>query len=115
MGPPSLTFFTQLGKTISDRLTVTLTNIGDANLPIAIEIVGVHAKDFIQTNNCQSSLGYVAPANSCEILVTFRPGAVGMRSASLSVVNGEGSPELLPLTGSSFSSDRRTPGRVSER
>jgi len=102
MGPPRLTFLGQLEKKSSDRLTVTLTNIGDAKLPIAIEIVGVHAKDFSQTNNCQSSLGYVAPANSCEILVAFKPGAVGVRSASLSVVNSEGSRELLALMGSSF-------------
>lgn len=97
-----LTFVRQIVNTTSDPLTVTLSNIGDASLSVDIAIVGPDAEHFTQTNTCQVSLDYVARANSCEIVVTFKPGASGVRSANLSVANPDGAPELLPLSGSSF-------------
>lgn len=84
-----LTFNRQLANTTSDPLTVTLSNIGDADLPIAIEIVGP-AADFTQTNNCRFLWGHVATANAGEIVVRLKPGGSGVRSASLNVANADG-------------------------
>src|ERR1019366_37557 len=59
--------------------TVTLTNMGTTAItPLAISIGGSNKSDFTQTHTCGSSL---APSASCVVSVTFKPVAVGSRTA----------------------------------
>src|SRR5205823_14162609 len=52
---------------------------------------------FISTNTCGSS---IAVGGSCTISVAFKPGAVGLRTASLTVAdNAAGSPHVINLAG----------------
>ena len=97
--PSELMFGDQRVTTTSPGLLVRLSNIGDADLPIAIAINGPHASDFTQTNNCLASLGYVTPTNACTITVTFHPSGAGARSADLTILDVEGEPQVLPLVG----------------
>lgn len=101
LSPSPLTFSSQLAGA-SATLTVTLTNGGNAPLTItSIAFTGPNASEFGQTNNCPSSL---APDNSCTINVTFTPTAAGSATASLSVTdNAPGSPQTVPITGTSQS------------
>ena len=78
---------------------MTLTNSGKAVLAISgITAGGTNLGDFVQSNNCGTSL---AAGASCQISVTFTPGAAGARTATLSIAdNGSGSPQTVSLTGS---------------
>jgi FG-GAP-like repeat len=72
----------KIGTSIAAR-TVTLTNAGPAPITIySIEIAGVNAGDFTQTNTCGSSLKAEA---SCTIQVTFTPTAVGSRLGHVAI------------------------------
>jgi hypothetical protein len=98
-GPPNLIFAQQNIGTASAPQTITLTNTGTSSLTISsISVSGPNAGDFAQTNNCGPTLG--ANAN-CQVNVTFTPAANGVRNASLIVAdNAAGSPQVLPLFGS---------------
>ncbi len=102
MTPTSLSFADQNVGTKSPPQTDTLTNVGSTALSIEkIGITGNDPKDFSETNNCPASL---PTGKSCAIKVTFKPTAVGGRSASLSVsYNGIGSPQTVPLSGTGIS------------
>ena len=99
--PTSLSFGQQGTGSSSAAQSVTLTNSGNAVLSISnIGLSGANSGDFAQTNSCGSSV--VAGAN-CAILVTFKPTAAGLRSASLTVTdNASGSPQTVALTGTAF-------------
>jgi len=79
---------------------LTATNQGNAALPItSVGLTGANQKDFAITgNSCPKTLAVGA---SCAITVTFKPTAVGTRSASLTfVTNGAPPIVAVPLTGS---------------
>jgi hypothetical protein len=78
--------------------TVTLTNVGTTTLTITnIAITGTDAVEFLQTNNCGDSL---AAGAHCIISITFRPAALGTRTAVLSITDDAvGSPQTVPLSG----------------
>jgi len=98
LSPTTLTFATQLVSTTSAGQTVTLTNTGTAALTISlISITGTNPTDYLQSNNCGST---VAVSGSCTISVAFRPKARGARTASLSIAdNAIGSPQTVALSG----------------
>ncbi len=102
--PSTLSFATQIVGTVSDAQSIVLTNTG--NLPLAlsaITITGTDSTDFLQTNNCPTSL---APAASCTIMVTFDPAAGGSRSAALTVTdNASGGSQTVGLTGDGLARD----------
>ncbi|HCU25833.1 MAG TPA: hypothetical protein DF383_12515, partial [Deltaproteobacteria bacterium] len=63
--------------------TVTLTNNGPFPLTVnSISVGGANAGDFAQNNNCGAT---VASEASCNINVTFTPGASGPRNAGITV------------------------------
>src|SRR6266478_4715886 len=95
LSPASLTFAGQLVGTTSSAQSVTLSNTGSATLNIRhIAMTG----DYTQTHNCGGSLGAGA---SCNINVSFKPTATGMRTGTLSVTdNASGSPQTVTLSGS---------------
>jgi hypothetical protein len=99
LAPSSLSFASQTVGSSSAPQTITVTNLGTANLSIsAIATQG----DFSQTNTCGSAL---APQTTCTIAVTFTPSASGLRTGTLTLTdNASDSPQSLPLAGNtSFS------------
>jgi archaellum component FlaF (FlaF/FlaG flagellin family) len=98
LSPGSLAFGSQpVGKTTGAG-TATLDNAGTAALSISsVTITGANPGDFVQANNCGSSL----PAgSSCTFNITFTPAASGSRTALLSVAdNSASSPQTVSLSG----------------
>ncbi|HVI06788.1 MAG TPA: choice-of-anchor D domain-containing protein [Candidatus Binatia bacterium] len=96
--PSTLTFSAQAVGASSAPQNITLSNGEEATLNIAsINFSGADPSDFSETNNCNGS---VAPGSSCTFSVTFTPGAVGSRTATLNVDdNGSNSPQTAALTG----------------
>jgi hypothetical protein len=81
----------------SGPATVTLTNTGTNPLSVSsAAITGTNGSDFSQTNNCAN----VAAGASCTVTITFKPGATGSRSATLTLAdNATTSPQTIPLGG----------------
>lgn len=94
----SVTFPTTKVGVTSAAQTVTLTNVGTTALGITgVTKGGTNPGDFIESNNCGSSVG---AGKSCTITLKFKPTAVGSRSATVSIAdNGGGSPQTIHLTG----------------
>lgn len=98
VSPSSLTFSSQLVSTPSAPTITTLTNTGDLMLLVnGIVFSGTNTSDFSQTNNCTGGL---PGGSSCAINVIFTPGATGMRSATLSIIdNAANSPQTIAVSG----------------
>lgn len=77
---------------------MTLTNFGTVPLQIrSISMTGMNAGDFVQTNNCGTTLG---PGANCGVEVTFTPSATGNRVATLAVDDAaNGRPHTVALWG----------------
>ncbi len=89
----------QVGTTATTR-TVTLTNSGTGELNIsAVTVVGLNMGDFAKVaDTCNSA--FLAPGGTCQIGISFTPGATGARVGSLRLTdNAPGSPHTLPLNG----------------
>ena len=96
VAPSSLTFTGQLVGTTSAAQTVTLSNTGTAPLTInSIGITGANSGDFARTTTCGTSL---AAGANCSISVTFRPTAVGARSAGLTISSNDSLNPTLTVT-----------------
>jgi FtsP/CotA-like multicopper oxidase with cupredoxin domain len=95
--PNPLIFANQLVNT-SVSQTVTLSNaVGAGALVInAFSITGTNAGDFTQTNNCSTSL---LGGASCGITVTFKPAAMGARTATLVITSSNPTPLSVTLNG----------------
>jgi len=97
--PATLAFPSQLLNTTTAAMTEKLTNVGQVALSITgITLGGTNSADFqLTSNTCGASLGVGA---SCTMTLTFKPSALGKRSASLTVTDDAcGSPHVIPLTG----------------
>jgi len=90
----SLTFSNQSVGTASSAKTVTLTDTGTGTLTIT----GISATgDYVQTNNCGSTLAVSA---NCIITITFSPTASGSRTGRILVTdNAPRSPQMVSLIG----------------
>ena len=102
LNPAGLLFPTQSLGSASQAETVTLTN-GDNPLTISsITITGPAAGDFAETTTCPIASSTLAPAAQCTISVTFTPTTLGIRKASIQIVDNAqtGSPQVISLTGS---------------
>jgi hypothetical protein len=89
---------TQLGSTAS--LPVTLQNDGTAALNLsAFTFGGAAAVDYLQGGTC--SVGTPVPiGGNCTITVTFQPGALGARVASLTITSdASNGPATIALSG----------------
>ena len=85
LSPSSVPFGIQVVNTTSNPSVVTLTNSGNGILLInSITIAGTNATDFAKTTTCGSSLAVGA---NCTISLTFRPGATGSRTGTLSITD----------------------------
>jgi hypothetical protein len=98
LAPSSLDFGNRALGDPSLPSPITLTNGGSGPLIISnISIAGSNAADFVQTNNCGST---VAAGTSCTFQISFAPSADGLRSASLLITdNVAGSPQSASLSG----------------
>jgi hypothetical protein len=96
--PTSLTFASQLVGTVSPSQSVSMTNISAVQQTITgVSFTGSNPGDFAQTNNCGAGL---ASGAACTITVTFAPGAVGNRTATVKVSdNSTGGSESFTLSG----------------
>lgn len=102
--PNPLDFGNVLVNTTSGALTVTISNAsGAGTLAISgISIFGLNATDFSQTGTtCTASL---ASGASCTISVTFRPAAIGARTATLSITSSNAPSLSASLTGTGIAS-----------
>jgi hypothetical protein len=81
----------------SSDLSVALSNAGNADLPLAPANVAISG-DFAYSSDCGTVL---AAGKSCTLRVSFAPQATGVRSGTLSIVDGSGvSLASLALSGS---------------
>jgi hypothetical protein len=96
LSPSSLTFGVENEYVTSPPQTVTLSNTGTTAQVIYITIQP-GSLDFAQTNNCGNS---VAAGGNCTISVTFSPGGVGTRVASVQVSDSApNNPQVVSLSG----------------
>ncbi len=101
ISPSSITFANQAVGTTSPPQSAMVTNTGNATLTISsLGITGTGSNDFGQTNNCGRTL---AAGAACQIMVTFTPLSQGSFNAAVSISdNLPGSPQLIPLSGSTL-------------
>jgi hypothetical protein len=99
--PLSANFNSVIAGNISTAQTFTLTNAGNAALPItSVGLAGANASAFkIGANSCGSSL---AAGSACTVSVTFAPASVGSLTATLSVVDAVGT-QISTLSGTGTS------------
>jgi len=103
LSPTSLSFGNQSLNTKSGTLSATLTNSSGAALNItAIELTGNYPNQYIQTNNCGTS---VAVGATCTISVQFAPINAGSITAAVTLIdNASNSPQSVSLSGTGTSS-----------
>lgn len=80
--------------------TVTMTNVGDANMTFAggVTLTGTDAAHFVVSDN--TCTGPLAPNAACTVKVALRATTVGEKNATLRFGdNAPGNPHLVTLTG----------------
>jgi hypothetical protein len=95
----SLTFPSTNVATTSGAVADTIYNEGTSAITITnIAIIGANSGDFtLSLNNCPSSL---TPGAGCTIEATFRPSAIGLRTAQIQITDSApGSPHVINLSG----------------
>jgi hypothetical protein len=111
VSPTSLTFADQLVGSTSEGRSVTVTNSGTAPLHVGTPTVGgAEGGDYAATSDC----GAVAVGQSCTVTVTFRPGATGNRSGTLTVPSDDpAGPATVALAGKGIAAQASaTPGAL---
>lgn len=101
LSPSQLTFPDEKVGTQSQPQTIRLTNVGSSTLDFtaAIYVVtyGTFGKDFVETNNCPTSLAANA---SCTIRVAFTPKQKEQFTGAVVITDsGGGSPQSIALFG----------------
>ena len=94
--------FTQTINTSSTAQAVTVRNSGGQPLTLSsIGISGANATEFLTEATSTCVIGTVLNANiSCNLQLTFRPTAAGVRTATLSIAhNAAASPTTVVLSG----------------
>jgi hypothetical protein len=100
--PASAAFPAQLLNTASSSITINLknTNPGGTLTISGMTLSGTDAADFSENHACDSAV-LAAAGGTCSFTVTFKPSAVGKRTASLKIAeNGGASPISVTLSGS---------------
>jgi hypothetical protein len=98
VSPTSLAFGSEALNVASAAMTATVTNTGNAVLPItSLTLTGTNAAQFQQSNTCGSS---VAIGGNCTISAVFKPTRKGSMSATVSIKAGDGAgTQTVALTG----------------
>ena len=89
---------------------VTVSSIGNEAVSLtSIAITRSSASDFTETDTCMSA-PVLAPKQTCSVSITYRRLGVGNRQATLSITdNSPGSPQFIPLVGTSVAPPTPTP------
>jgi hypothetical protein len=97
ISPLAISFYPTFLNTTTQPMTLTLQNL--SNTPLTINSVAVSPSQFaVAQNTCSAAL---APAATCTLSLTYTPTAVATLSGTLSISHsGNGSPQLIGLTGS---------------
>ena len=96
LSPTSVSFSSTVTGVTSDAKTVSVKNTGKGALQLStITVTGDHRADFTSTNTCGLP---VAPSENCSITVSFKPSAVGARSAQIEI-KGNVATKSLSLRG----------------
>ena len=100
----TLAFPSQVIGTTSATMSATLTNSGTANLVLsAVALGGANPGDFTRAGSCAAPLT-LAPAQSCTIDAAFKPGALGARSATVTLThNASPNTSTVTLSGNGLS------------
>jgi hypothetical protein len=110
IAPDALTFAaTNVGQTSAPQ-NIILKSLGAQAVSLSsIQISGANASDFVESDNCIASP--VLPTNrTCTIAVSYAPAGVGTSQATLFVTdNAPGSPQPVPLSGTSLAAQLPTP------
>jgi hypothetical protein len=98
----SLSFAARLVGTTSGTQSVTLTNIGSANLVISTVVLGgANPGDFTKGGNCAGAT--LTPGQPCTVSATFKPTALGGRTAKITVTDNSnnvvGATQIISLSG----------------
>jgi hypothetical protein len=98
VSPTALTFAVQVVGTTSAAQTISVTNPSTIAVTFtSIAITGTNPKDFLETNNCGTSLAANA---SCTINVTFKPTTINIRNAAVTLTDSaSNSPQSVTLKG----------------
>ena len=96
----TLSFGNQVVQTSSGTMSANLTNTGSANLVLStITLGGTNPMEFTRGGTCAPAIS-LAPAASCSVDVTFKPTALGTRSAAITIGhNATPNTSVLSLTG----------------
>jgi len=109
--PATMTFGVHAPGTTSPPQTVTVRNSGAATMTVSgVEITGANASEFTaQAGDCLGQA--LAHDAACAIQVAFKPGATGVRTATLEVAHDAlASPKTVPLAGGVSQTDGGTDG-----
>jgi hypothetical protein len=84
VSPATATYTNQLINTTSAAQTITVTNTGSASLTVGSPVLsGTSPGDYaISSNGCSAA---IAVSANCTISLTFRPTAMGTRTATLQI------------------------------
>lgn len=94
-----LTFASQAVGSSSSEQSVTVTNNGNISpLQYTISFSGTNAADFLESDSCNGSVA--SNGKTCTLNVTFKPTAVGSRSATMTITDSNASiAQTVTLTG----------------
>lgn len=109
--PTALAFSDQIKGTTSAANNLVLTNIGTGKLHVAangVSISGTNAADFaIAQDGCSAQT--VAPDATCTVSLTFTPGGLGGRTATISFSDDAAvNPQTVMLSGNGLSRSAAT-------
>jgi hypothetical protein len=95
----------------SAERSIEVTNTAQARLDIASDSVGgTDAADFVKTGDDCSGAS-LRRAQTCHVLLRFKPSALGARSATLTLTdNGKNGGQVLALTGNGVAAPESVPG-----
>lgn len=99
--PARLVFATRSAGNASPARSLTLYNLGDADLTVAaIDITGANAADYTNTGAAACLAGPLTPGASCAIDIAFTPSAPGARDGVATVTtNAANGPVSSALVG----------------
>jgi hypothetical protein len=113
VSPTSLNFGSVLvGATVGTQ-SVTLTNSSSSAVTIAAPAMsGANAGDYSFTSNCTNYV--IAAKSSCALSVSFTPGALGARVATLNVQTGGSNSSTVQVSLAGTGSDFTTTGTLTQ-
>ena len=112
LAPATVTFAAQVLNTTSGAQNGTLTNTGTATLHLTtVSITGTNTSDFaIAGGTCTNGSTVAANNGTCTWSVTFKPTAIGTRTALLTFTDDANpSPQTVPLSGTTPPAATLTP------